>query len=104
MGMADRNYGQRGTWAPAGLGQLTPVVKWLIIINVAVFFGDSVLFRNRLGNWGCFTIESAIDNARIWEFFTFQFLFQIFNSYILFIYLFNLIYQVFKVYFVKRKL
>ncbi len=74
MGMADRNYGQRGTWAPAGLGQLTPVVKWLIIINVAVFFGDSVLFRNRLGNWGCFTIESAIDNARIWEFFTFQFL------------------------------
>lgn len=74
MGLADRNYRQRGTWAAVGLGQLTPMAKWLIIINVAIFFGDSMLFHNRLGNWGCFTIESAINNGRIWEFFTFQFL------------------------------
>ena len=72
--MAERNYGRESERAPSGLSQLTPVVKWLIIINLAVFFGDGLLLRNRLEYWGCFTIETALGQGRLWEFFTFQFL------------------------------
>lgn len=74
MGLAERNYGQWGERAQGGPGKLTPVVKWLIIINLAVFIGDILLFDHRLGEWGCFTIDSAVGHARVWQFLTFQFL------------------------------
>ena len=74
MGLAERNYGWWRERPQGGPGNLTPVVKWLIITNLAVFFGDILLFDNQLGNWGCFTIDTAVGQGRVWEFFTFQFL------------------------------
>ncbi len=55
------------------LAQLTPVVRWLLISNVAIFFIDLFL-GNPLLQFGAFTIQTAIFEYRIWEFFTFQFL------------------------------
>jgi len=74
MGMAERNYEQGRGRTRGGLSQVTPVVKWLILTNLAVFFADILLFNNRLGEWGCFTIDSAVSHGRLWEFITFQFL------------------------------
>lgn len=74
MGMSDRDYGQTRQWAGAGRSQLTPVVKWLVILNLAVFFGDILFFDNALYRWGRFTMDSALGHGRIWEFLTFQFL------------------------------
>jgi len=77
MGLAERNYGhghEHGRGRPAGgLGLLTPVVKSLIIANVAVFLVD-IVFKLGLAEWGCFTIESAVGHGRVWEFVTFQFI------------------------------
>jgi membrane associated rhomboid family serine protease len=74
MGMAERNY--RTGWGAAGSGpaRVTPVVKWLLIVNVAVFFGDVLLLDHRLLEWGAFSIQSALWQGRVWEFLTFQFL------------------------------
>jgi membrane associated rhomboid family serine protease len=74
MGLADRNYGHGHYRAAGGYSHLTPVVKWLIIINLAVFFADILLFDERLIHWGRFTMHSALGQGRVWEFFTFQFL------------------------------
>ena len=74
MGLADRNYGQGRYRGGGGHYHLTPVVKWLIVANLAVFFGDILLFDGRLYNWGRFTIHSALGQGRVWEFMTFQFL------------------------------
>jgi membrane associated rhomboid family serine protease len=74
MGLADRNYGQ-GRYREAGThSHLTPVVKWLIVVNLAVFFGDILLFDGSVYRWGRFTIHSALGHGRVWEFLTFQFL------------------------------
>lgn len=56
------------------MAQLTPVVKWLLISNLAIYFGDMLLFDHAIRNFGAFTIQSAIFEGRIWEFVTFQFL------------------------------
>lgn len=74
MGIADRNYGHGRYRAGGGHSHLTPVVKWLIIANVAIYFGDILIFDNQLSNWGRFTIHSALGQGRVWEFLTFQFL------------------------------
>ena len=74
MGLAERNYGPRHEQRDGGASQLTPVVKWLIITNLAVFFGDILLCNGQLGEWGCFTVDSALGHGRVWEFLTFQFL------------------------------
>jgi membrane associated rhomboid family serine protease len=74
MGIADRDY-QRGDRREGGglFSQLTPVVKWLLIINISIYFLD--LFLNHpLRNFGAFAIQSAVFGGRIWEFITFQFL------------------------------
>lgn len=55
------------------MSRLTPVVKWLLITNVAVFFLDMFLGHPFL-KFGVFAIQSAIFEFRIWEFITFQFL------------------------------
>lgn len=54
--------------------RLTPVVKVLLIANLAIFFGDLLLFNGSLRQIGRFTVESAVLHGRVWEFFTFQFL------------------------------
>lgn len=74
MGIADRDYTTGRGRTGGGAGQVTPVVKWLLIINVAVFFSDVLLFNHHLFEWGFFSIESALRHGRVWEFVTFQFL------------------------------
>ena len=56
------------------MDQLTPVVKALLILNLAIYFGDILFFDYRLRRFGAFSIESAIFGGRIWEFVTFQFI------------------------------
>jgi membrane associated rhomboid family serine protease len=56
------------------MGQMTPVVKWLLILNLGIFFGDLLLFDWKIRNGFAFTIKSALFEFRIWEFISFQFL------------------------------
>lgn len=72
MGTADRPYS--GGETAGNFQRLTPVVKALLIANLAVFFIDAVVFEGRIWNLGRFTVESAVFEGKIWEFFTFQFL------------------------------
>jgi len=72
MGTADRQYPRefsRQEQAP----RITPVTKWLLIINVVVFLAD-VMSGNLLGYYGTFAVRTAIFEGFIWEFITFQFL------------------------------
>ncbi len=55
------------------MAQLTPVVKWLLILNVGIYFLD-VFNEHRLVTFGAFAVQSALFEFRIWEFVTFQFL------------------------------
>jgi membrane associated rhomboid family serine protease len=91
MGIADRDYTTGRGRAGGGQSRVTPVVKWLLILNVAVFFGDVLIFDHRVLEWGAFSIESALRHGRAWEFLTFQFLHAhlvhlLFNSVGLFIF------------------
>ncbi len=73
MGIADRDYHREQSRDGGFLSRLTPVVKWLLITNTAVFFVD--MFRgHQFLEFGAFAIQSAIFEFRIWEFITFQFL------------------------------
>lgn len=58
--------------------RITPVVKWLLIVNAGVYILDLLLKGDGINGpvrvWGTFTIQSAISEGRLWEFFTFQFL------------------------------
>lgn len=68
------------------MARLSPVVKWLLLINVGVFFLDYVILPSLLGlqvdaynppplvTWGRFTIRSGLLELHLWEFITFQFL------------------------------
>jgi membrane associated rhomboid family serine protease len=72
MGMADREYRPDGR----GVGQaprITPVTKWLLIINIVVFLAD-VMSGNLIGYYGTFAVRTAIFGGFLWEFITFQFL------------------------------
>ncbi len=79
MGIADRDYHRTDRRESSGFfAQLTPVVKWLLILNVGIYFLDMVM-ANREGvrplrQFGAFAIQSAVFEGRIWEFVTFQFL------------------------------
>lgn len=68
------------------MAQLTPVVKWLLISNIAIFILDYLLLPTLLNlpenpyhppplvQWGAFSINSALLHLHLWEFVTFQFL------------------------------
>ena len=65
------------------MAQLTPVVKWLLIINVGVYFLDHLILPLvfdlpkgffLLEDWGAYSIRSAMMELHVWEFVTFQFL------------------------------
>ncbi len=73
MGMADRDYHREPPRGSGFLSSLTPVVRGLLIANVAVFFVD-MFVGHPLLRFGTFTIPSAIYHFHIWKFFTFQFL------------------------------
>jgi membrane associated rhomboid family serine protease len=74
MGLADRNYGQGRQRMTNGRSNITPVVKWLLLANIAIFLGDMLIFEQRLVKWGAFSIQSALLHGKVWEFLTFQFL------------------------------
>lgn len=80
MGIADRHYHQndhRGE-DEGFFAQLTPVVKWVLITNIVIYFLDLFLkgnaFNGPIRSFGTFTVQSAVYDLKIWEFFTFQFL------------------------------
>jgi membrane associated rhomboid family serine protease len=84
MGIADRDYHRS---AQGGfLSNLTPVVKWLLASNIAIFLLDYLLIPfvldsnldgekiPKLLDWGAFSIESAVQHLQLWRFISFQFL------------------------------
>lgn len=84
MGIADRDYYREPTRS-GFLSRLTPVVKWLLLANVAIFLIDYLVLPLALGtqpdedvpllvSWGAFSIPGAILGLRVWEFLSFQFL------------------------------
>lgn len=86
MGIADRDYHRNESRGGGFMSQLTPVVKWLLILNVGIFFLDYVILPLALDlkvdrihppplvHWGAFAIQTALMEMRLWEFVTFQFL------------------------------
>jgi membrane associated rhomboid family serine protease len=87
MGIADRDYHRNQPRGGGGfMSRLPPVVKWLLIANVGVFFLDYVVLSSVSGlrvdrlhppplvGWGAFSIRSALIDMHLWEFVTFQFL------------------------------
>ncbi|MBN2182114.1 MAG: rhomboid family intramembrane serine protease [Sedimentisphaerales bacterium] len=88
MGLYDRDYTQADfqsehRYAPQmrlNFPRLTPVVKWLIIINVAVFI-PTFLFRNTVGEFfykwfSVFPINWQV-SLQLWRIVTYQFLHDI---------------------------
>jgi membrane associated rhomboid family serine protease len=73
MGLADRDYQRRDPEGGGLMSRLTPVVKWLLLANIAVFFIDMFAGYPFL-RFGTFAIRSALFEFRLWEFVTFQFL------------------------------
>jgi membrane associated rhomboid family serine protease len=63
-----------GSYGNSMMDQLTPVVKALLILNLAIYFGDVLFFEKAIRQAGLFTISSAIFEKEIWEFITFQFI------------------------------
>lgn len=72
MGIADRDYTMGRGRVVRRDGRLTPVVRWLIGVNLGVFFADILFLDHRLLEWGAFRIETALWQGRVWEFLTFQ--------------------------------
>ena len=74
MGIADRDYHRNDTGRGDGFfSQVTPVVKWLLIVNLGIFAVDLFLGKT-LRELGYYSIESAIYGLQLWRFVTFQFL------------------------------
>ena len=76
MGFADRQYSrmpQGGMPRQPSRLDGSPVVKWLLIINVAVFILD-VLTGNLLTAYGHFSVATVFQHGQVWRFITFQFL------------------------------
>ncbi len=71
MGLPEREYSKRGGGM---MGQLTPVVKALLIMNLGIYFADMLLFDFAIRNQFAFAIQSALLEFRVWEFITFQFI------------------------------
>ncbi|NJR43787.1 MAG: rhomboid family intramembrane serine protease [Akkermansiaceae bacterium] len=79
MGIADRDYYRNVRRQSGGFfSQLTPVVKWLLILNLGIYFLDIILagsaVQKPIRELGAFTIQSGIFEGQIWEFLTFQFM------------------------------
>lgn len=79
MGILDRDYHRNDHREGGGFfSQLTPVVKWLLILNLGIYFLDLFVKGEAqdgpLRRFGAFAIQSAMFEGRIWEFITFQFL------------------------------
>ena len=79
MGFQDRYYNQQqqpfgpGGGMSFGLPRLTPMVKYLLIINCAVFVLQ-LIFREKLESLFAATGQSYIEALQVWRLITFQFL------------------------------
>ena len=81
MGLSDRDY-QRAAPPFGGAGMPrqpsrlanAPIVKWLLIINIVVFYADMLIFDWLLRGWGHFSVATAIEHYQVWRFMSFQFL------------------------------
>ncbi len=87
MGISDRSYQQSAphqnfngaTREPSRL-EGCPVVKWLLIINVAVWLLDMMTNsapqtqRSFLWEWGNFSVAAGVEQLEVWRFVSFQFL------------------------------
>ncbi|MGB2266543.1 MAG: rhomboid family intramembrane serine protease [Akkermansiaceae bacterium] len=87
MGISDRSYQQMpphpaysgGGGAPSRLDG-SPVVKWLLIINIAVWLLEMLTNsapqtqRSFLWSWGHFSVATAVEHMQVWRFLSFQFL------------------------------
>lgn len=82
MGIADRDYHRNRPQGGGFMQHVTPVVKWLLFLNAGIYILDMILGETHgrihgyppLVNSGAFTVQTAIFEYRLWEFFTFQFL------------------------------
>jgi len=74
MASYEREYGRAERSGGGFLAQLTPVVKWLLIANIAVYFIDLLFLDKGMRIAGAFAIQSALFEGAVWEFLTFQFL------------------------------
>jgi membrane associated rhomboid family serine protease len=93
MGLHDRAYQQLPPHQAYGGASSSsrmagaPVVKWLLIINAAVWLLEMMTNKapippsgyarghdSLLWHWGHFSVGAAVEHFQIWRFFTFQFL------------------------------
>lgn len=76
MAVADREYWREGDRRMPGgpSGRITPVVGWLLVLNVAVFFGDLLVLDHWLAWFGSFSVRTGLLGGRVWELLTFQFI------------------------------
>jgi membrane associated rhomboid family serine protease len=83
MGLYDREYTQEGYHPHHGgnpnvrmlMPQMTPVVKWLLIINVVVFILSQIpVLREILYTWFSVWPISIVECLQIWRLVTYQFL------------------------------
>lgn len=56
------------------MGQLTPVVKGLLILNLGIYFVDMLVLDFAIRHRFSFTIQTALMEYRLWEFLSFQFI------------------------------
>jgi membrane associated rhomboid family serine protease len=56
------------------IAQLTPVVKWLLVLNLGIYFADMLVFDFGIRERFSFAIQSALVDFGVWEFITFQFI------------------------------
>ncbi len=83
MGWQDRDYAQsgyEGRGGPMMAGgfmwpRITPMVKKLLIANVAVFIAQ-IIFQNSktVENVGIFVFELAVHKGQVWRFISYQYL------------------------------
>ncbi|NWK54826.1 rhomboid family intramembrane serine protease [Verrucomicrobiaceae bacterium N1E253] len=76
MGIADRYYHQAPPNMPRQPSRLdgAPVIKWLLISNIAIFFLDILFFGKWLTVYGHFSVATVFWEGQVWRFLSFQFL------------------------------
>ncbi len=87
MGISDRPYQQAaphqsfgGSSRPPSRLDGSPVVKWLLIINIAVWLLDMIsnatpqTQSSFLWSWGHFSVAAGVEQLQLWRFVSFQFL------------------------------
>ncbi|MCE5185833.1 MAG: rhomboid family intramembrane serine protease, partial [Planctomycetaceae bacterium] len=84
MGIYDRNYnrsdGFGSQYTAGGMLGLTPAVKWLLIINFAVFVADALIFPriedgiSILDLYGSVFPVTSVYALQLWRLITYQFL------------------------------